>query len=173
MHMKIHSWYVTLGILGVSAAAASACTVTSTTSNPDDGGLGDASMSETDSGTDAGTTVPTPDSGTVVTEGGDGGITCEVDPNADACDSCATTKCCAAENQCQNVEATTDAGTTDCEEIFSCVQDCIAPPADSGVAAGTLADCTSTCMAGHSTLGVTDFGALSTCLVASCASQCQ
>ena len=166
MHMRIHSWYVTIGILGASALATGACTVTST-STGDDGGTDSATV-DTDTG------VPATDAATVVTESGaDGGIVCDIPSGADACDTCALTSCCNAENTCQTVEPTTDAGITDCEDIFSCVQDCLAPPADSGVDGGTFADCTSTCSASHTTQGVADFTALSTCLTTSCASQCE
>jgi hypothetical protein len=175
MHMKIHSWYLTLGIVGVSAAAVVACTSTTTINNGDDAGTTDDSgitATEPDSG-DTGTPATTDGSTTVVADSGDAGIVCDVPSGSDACDTCALTSCCSAENTCQTTEPANDAGTTDCEDIFSCVQDCLAPPGDSGVDAGTLDDCTTSCSAGHTTQGMTDFTALSTCLATNCATQCQ
>jgi hypothetical protein len=177
MHMRIHFWYLTLGIVGASAVALAGCTVNTTNNNgTGDGGNtddGTTGTSEPDSATDTGTATPTPEgSTTVVTDAGDGGLVCDIPSGADACDTCALTSCCAAENTCQS-ETANDAGTTDCEDIFSCVQDCLAPPPDAGVDGGTLSDCTTTCSAGHTTQGMTDFTGLSTCLASSCASQCQ
>jgi hypothetical protein len=99
-------------------------------------------------------------------------VICDVPDGSDACDMCALTSCCSEEDTCQS-EPGTDGGSTDCEDIFSCVQDCLAPPADSGVDAGTLSDCTTTCGAGHTATGVADFTMLSSCLAANCTSQCQ
>jgi hypothetical protein len=170
MHMRINSWYLTLGIVGLSTASVVACTSTTVNNGGtgDDASTADTGTPEADSGTDTGTT----DGSSVVTEGGDAGIVCDVPDGSDSCDTCALTSCCGAENACQS-EAANDSGTTDCEDIFSCVQDCLAPPADSGVDAGTLSDCASSCSASHTTQGTTDFGALSTCLASNCATQCQ
>jgi hypothetical protein len=174
MQMRITSWYVTLGIVGVSAIGVVACTSTTTVNNPGD----DASSSDdgtTSTEPDAGTTdtgTPATDgSSIVVVDGGDGGVVCDTTGVTDMCDLCALGMCCTQENTCQT-EAT-DGSTTECQDIFSCVQDCIAPPADSGVDAGTLDDCTTTCSASHSAGAVSDFSALSTCLATSCATQCQ
>jgi hypothetical protein len=177
MHMRIYSWSVALGIVGLSAAAAVGCSSSTTVNGGtgDDASTDDGSTTtpEPDSGTDTGTSTPVPDGSTVVTEGGDGGLVCDIPAGSDACDTCALTSCCDAENTCQTVEAANDAGSTDCIDIFSCVQDCLAPPVDSGVDAGSIDDCTTTCSAGHTTQGMTDFAALSTCLVTNCATQCQ
>ena len=179
MLMRINSWTVTLGIVGASAVAVVACTSTTTVNNTpgDDASTSDdgsTSTPEPDSATpDTGTVTPTPDSATTVADTGttvDAGVVCDVPDGSDACDTCAETSCCAAEVACQT-EAT-DAATTDCEDVFSCVQDCVAPPGDSGVDAGSLADCTTSCSAGHTTTGIADFGTLSTCLATSCSTSC-
>ncbi len=177
MRMRITSWYVTLGIVGASAIGAVACTSTTTVNNTgDDASTDDGSTTSTeDSGTtDTGTTPATDGSTLVVTDAaGDAGVVCDTTGITDMCDLCAAQSCCSEENQCQNVEATGDSGTTECEDVFSCVQDCLAPPADSGIDGGTLTDCSSTCSAGHSATATTDFTALSTCLASMCATQCQ
>ncbi len=175
MHMRIYSWSVALGIVGLSAAAAVGCSSSSTTgSTGDDASTEDAPTTpEPDAATDTGTTTPTPDGSTPVPDGGDAAVSCEIHAGSDACDTCALTSCCDAENTCQTVEPANDAGSTDCIDIFTCVQSCLAPPVDSGVDAGTIDDCTTLCSASYSTQAMTDFAALSTCLVTNCTSQCQ
>jgi hypothetical protein len=172
--MRIHSWFVTLGIVGVSAAAAGVgCSSSSSGSTPpvgDDASTTDAASTE-DTGAPADTGTGT-DGATIVSEAGDGGLVCDVPAGTDACDTCALTSCCGEETTCQS-EPANDAGSTDCADIFSCVQDCLTPPADSGVDGGTIDDCTTTCSAGHTTQGMTDFTALSSCLVTNCSTQCQ
>src|ERR1700722_20778881 len=72
MHMRIYSWSVALGIVGLSAAAAVGCSSSSTTgSTGDDASTEDAPTTtpEPDAATDTGTTAPTPDGSTAVTEG--------------------------------------------------------------------------------------------------------
>ena len=175
MRMRITSWYVTLGIVGASAIGVVACTSTTTVNNTGDDASTDdgATSAEPDTGTpDTGTPATDGPATVVPTDGGDGGIVCDTTGVTDTCDLCALQSCCDAENQCQNVEATGDAGTTECQDIFSCVQDCIVPPADSGVDAGDLSDCTTLCATGHGAQSMTDFTALSTCLATSCTTQC-
>jgi hypothetical protein len=166
--------YVTLGIIGASVISVAACTSNTTiNNNGDDGGTTGDSAATSD---DTGTTTPTPDGATVtpVDSGGDGAVVCDTSGTTDACELCSLQSCCAEENQCQNVEMTGDGGTTECQDIFLCVQDLITPPADSGVDAGmSLSDATTTCAAGHSSTATTDFNALSTCLTSKCATQCQ
>ena len=76
MRMRITSWYLTLGIVGLSTIAVSACTATvNGGSTGDDGGTDDSSTTSTeDSGTDTGT--PATDGSTIVTTdaSGDAGI---------------------------------------------------------------------------------------------------
>lgn len=165
-HMRINAWYATLGMVALSSITVMACTTTVGNAANDSGG--------TSTGDDAASEASTaaPDTGMTAPDGGDAGVTCEIPDGADGCDTCALTKCCVAEGACQN-ETRDDAGSTQCEDIFSCVQDCLAPPADSGVDGGTLADCASACSAGHTPQGQTDFAALSTCLASSCASSCK
>jgi hypothetical protein len=170
--------YATLGIIGASAIAVVACTSNTTINNgADDGGTTDAAASSDDAGGDTGTSTPTPDTGTppaTDSGGGDGGVVCDTAGQTDACALCALQMCCSAENQCQSVEPVGDGGTTECQDIFSCVQDLITPAADSGVDAGmSLSDATTSCSAGHSSTATTDFNALSACLTSMCATQCQ
>jgi hypothetical protein len=174
MRMRITSWSIILGIVGVSAIAVSACTATvNGGSTGDDGGTPtDDSSTSTDSGTDTGT--PGTDGSTIVVTdaSGDAGIVCDTTGITDTCDLCALNSCCQAEDTCQSEP--TDATTTDCQDIFTCVQDCIVPSADSGLDAGlSLDDCTSACSASHTTQGVADFAALSSCLATNCSTQCQ
>jgi hypothetical protein len=172
--MRIHSWFVTLGIVGLSATAAGVgCSSSSSggTTTPGDDASTDAGSPE-DTGTTVDTGAPGTDGSTVVSEGGDGGPVCDIPAGADTCDTCALTSCCSEETTCQ-AEPATDAGSTDCADIFSCVQDCLTPPADAGVDGGTIDDCTTSCSASHTAQGMTDFTALSGCLVTNCATQCQ
>jgi hypothetical protein len=176
MHMRFTSWYATLGIIGASAIAVVACTSNTTVNN--NGGTDDGGVTSDDSGStgDTGTTTPTPDGGGTVTPeaGGDGGVVCDTSGTTDACELCSLQSCCAEENQCQNGEPVDDAGMTECQGIFTCVQDLIAPPADSGVDAGTtFSDAATTCSMGHMANATADFNALSTCLTSKCSTQCQ
>ena len=158
-------------------AVVAACSSTTTVNNPtgDDASTTDGSTTtpEPDSAaaTDTGTVTPTDSSTAVADASADAALVCDIPDGSDACDSCVLTNCCAEETTCQD-EPANDAGSTDCVDIFSCVQDCIAPPADSGVDAGSLTDCSTACVAGHTTTGMTDFATLSACLVNSCSTMC-
>jgi hypothetical protein len=69
-------------------------------------------------------------------------------------------------------EPLNDAGTTDCAEIVSCYDDCVAPPADSGIAGMPPAVCTTECESGHDAQGIADFNALIGCGTVPCATEC-
>jgi hypothetical protein len=154
-------------VLAVVAAGDSACTIT------------------VDTGDDAGTVVPpgderdeaqveasTPEDDSATDDGG----TCAVgvDSGNAACDACVESSCCGALVACDGEPLDpAGAGTmTDCEEIIACYNDCIVPPAGSGEAPGSQADCTQLCSNGHTQQSATDFQSLQMCLATSCTSAC-
>ena len=163
--MKELVWSAGFVVLGAVVAGSSACTIT------------------VDSGDDAATVGPTgdddsgpqveasaPDDAGAVEAGGVCAI--GVDSGNASCDACIESSCCGALVACDG-EPIDDAGTmTDCEEISSCYNDCIVPPADSGVAPGTPGDCTQLCSTGHTQQGATDFEMLQMCIATSCTSSC-
>ena len=174
MHMRIHSWHLALGIVGVSAVAVVACTSTTTVN----GGSGD------DASTDAPTTTTEPDAGdaatppatdsstTVGTDAGEAGVVCDVPDGSDTCDTCALTSCCNEENTCQS-EPADDAGSTDCDRHLRLRQDCLAPRPTPASTPEALSDCATRARRTRRTQGTTDFTALSTCLATNCTSLCQ
>jgi hypothetical protein len=102
---------------------------------------------------------------------GEAGPTCDVPDGGTPCEACLAMNCCSQEMACQN-ETPNDAGSTDCLDILGCFNDCVSPPADSGVDAGSPTGCAAACQMGHTTQGQTDFGALLQCGAASCLTQC-
>jgi hypothetical protein len=164
--MRIHTWYA-LGIVAVSSATAIACSSSSPTpavNTNDDAGI-DSGATESDSGVDTGTA----DGATA--DGGDA-ATCVLPAGTDACTVCQIQSCCAEETAC-DTESADDAGNTDCDLLASCFNDCLEPPADSGVDGGTAESCQTACAASHTGQGVTDFMALSSCQAsAPCTSVC-
>jgi hypothetical protein len=165
--MRIQTWYA-LGIVAVSSATAIACSSSSTpvTTNGDEDSGVDSGATEPDSGVDTGTA----DSASTA-DGGDA-ATCVIPAGTDACTTCQIQSCCAQETAC-DTESTDDAGNTDCDLLASCYNDCIEPPADSGVDGGTADACQTACAASHTGQGVTDFMALSSCQAsAPCSSVC-
>jgi hypothetical protein len=171
MTMKKDGWKALVGVVGTAAlGASSACTITTGPYNPDaavyfgdDGSLGDT-------GSDAAVVADTglADAGA----GTDGAVTCTVPAGANSCETCVLQHCCS-ENQACTSGPMNDAGNTDCEDIAQCFNDCRHPPVDSGVAGDTIANCTTTCTAGHTAQGATSFQALETCTSQSCSFQCQ
>jgi hypothetical protein len=174
--------YVVPASLLAALLATSACTV-SVTNGPidgsvffDDGGPDSSSVVTPDSGTPD--VTATPDTGT---DGGvsptdatttDGAPVCTVPAGSGACDTCVLQSCCA-ENQACATGPMDDAGNTECENIASCFNDCRMPPADSGIAPDTIANCITTCSGGHTTADTTAFQALETCQQTNCGTQCQ
>jgi hypothetical protein len=187
--MKQLSWSLSLVIVGTIAAVDSACTVTVNSGddggNPANGTGSDATASDTgalpnEAGPDMGSSS---DGGSSIEDtgsGDDGGCSSSLvtgDGGNPSCDQCRTAACCTPLNACLG-EPLLDSGVTDCESLISCFNDCISPPADSGVAPGTLASCTMDCEGpdggdAHSAQAKMDFQALSTCIAnAMCASVC-
>jgi hypothetical protein len=166
--MRIQTLYA-LGIVAVSSATAIACSSSSTpppvvTTN-DDAGT-DSSTTEPDSGVDTGTV-----DGANTADGGDA-ATCVIPAGTDACTTCQIQSCCAEETAC-DTESADDAGNTDCDLLASCFNDCLEPPADSGVDGGTADACQTACAASHTGQGVADFMALASCQAsAPCTSVC-
>jgi hypothetical protein len=154
--MRIQTWYA-LGIVAVSGATAIACSSSSSpaVNNGDDAGI-DSGETESDSGIDTGAV-----DGANTADGGDA-ATCVIPAGTDDCTTCQIQSCCAQETACDS-ESTDDAGNTDCDSLASCYNDCIDPPADSGVDGGTAASCQTSCAASHTGQGVADFMALSMC----------
>jgi hypothetical protein len=178
MNMRIHSWCLTLGIVGVSAVAVVACTSTTTVNNgpgedastvPDDS----STTTEPDTGTtaDTGTTVPTPDGATTVTEAGDGGGTCVValDTGSADCDSC-TAACCTQLTTCATPDdaGVDDAGSSACLQLLGCIND-INASSDAGVDAGVGE---TTCDPSYTTDQQANAEAVLTCIRTNCATQC-
>lgn len=102
---------------------------------------------------------------------GDGGLSCQLPDGSDACTLCLAANCCREEVACNSEP--TDAGTTECEDIASCYNDCVSPPADSGIAPGTSMDCVTACFASHSAQAQSDFSAVKTCTATFCSTSCQ
>jgi hypothetical protein len=165
--MKRYGWYASLGIVATGALGGSAaCTVTTTSSTGDDSGIVTLPDASHDGGSTPDSGGGTPDSGTA-----DANF-CEPTDSSSSCETCLLQNCCAEEEKCGSEPVDDATGNTDCQDIASCFNDCIQPPPGSGVEAGTPADCTTTCVAGHTAQGTTDFKALATCGNTHCPTQC-
>jgi hypothetical protein len=174
MHMRIHSWYLTLGIVGVSAVAVVACTSTTTVNSTpgEDASTDDGSTTtpEPDSGLDTGTPA-TDGSTTVVPEAGDDAGTCAValDTGSADCDSC-TAQCCTQLTTCATPDdaGVDDAGSSACLQLLACIND-VNTSSDAGVDAGVGE---STCDPTYTADEQTNAEAVLTCIRTSCATQC-
>jgi hypothetical protein len=180
MHMRIHSWYLALGIVGVSAVAVAGCTVNTTNNN----GTGDAGddasttddattgTSEPDAATDTGTTPATDGSTPVVADAGDSGGSCAValDTGSADCDSCVATSCCTQLTSCDTPDdaGVNDAGASACEQLITCIND-FNTSTDAGVDAGAGE---SACNTAYTPTEVTTGAALLTCIRGTCGTQC-
>ncbi len=172
MPMRINTWYVTLGIVGVSVAAVVACSSTTTVNNPgtgDDAGA-DTGTPEVDAAADTGTTPP-PDTGTTpaADAGEDAAATCAValstgDPT---CDTCVATSCCTQLTGCDTPDdaGVDDAGFSACEQLLGCIND--VNSADGGTDGGAT-----TCDPTYSSGEQTSATAVLTCIESACATQC-
>ncbi|MDP9036337.1 MAG: hypothetical protein M3O50_16170 [Myxococcota bacterium] len=165
--MKSSSLRATLLLLPCMAVGTSACTVTV---GGDDGGTSAFDVATVDGATpEAASTADgnlPPDTGST----GDAEIKCTAAQGSNACTFCLAASCCREESACASEP--TDGGTTECQDIASCYNDCLAPPADSGVAAGTSMECETACFASHSSQAITDFSAVKACATASCGATC-
>jgi hypothetical protein len=157
--MKKYGWFASLGIVGAGAlSAGTGCTITSTSGPGDDSGIVYLPEGGSDAGSDA-------DSGAA-----DANF-CVPPDGSDSCTICLLQNCCAEEDRCAS-GTVDDAGNTDCQDLAGCFNDCIQPPADSGVSAGDAGSCIDICMAGHTAQGVADFKALEACGSGPCMAQC-
>ncbi len=100
----------------------------------------------------------------------DASITCKAPQGSNACTLCLAASCCRDESACASEP--TDGSTTECQDIASCYNDCVAPPADSGIGAGTATECATACFASHSAQAIADFSAVKACATASCGAAC-
>jgi hypothetical protein len=173
--MKNYAW---LGVIGMGALLAAACTVNNNNVTGNDSGEdsstadGSGSSSGGSSGGDTGT--PTPDTGT---GDGGGGCTLAISTGSMTCDTCAQAHCCAEVNTCDQAGdgGVDDAGMSKCEQLATspCVKDCVSPPPDSGVEAGSLMSCLSTCAgAGANPTDITNASNVLTCFATSCPTEC-
>jgi hypothetical protein len=132
--MTNKTWYLALGIAGVSFSfvGVQACTVTNSPLITD-GGVFDFDSGE-DSATNADSST-TPDSGTTADTGSGG---CGVSPQTGSatCDTCLETACCTQLETCFGTQADV---TPSCEMLVSCVQDI------ESTNGGNLADALDTC----------------------------
>jgi hypothetical protein len=164
--MKRYGWYASLGIVATGALGGStACTVTSTSSTGDDSGI----VYQNEAGNDGGGTS---DSGSTTDSSAADANFCAPTDGSSSCETCLLQNCCAEEDRCGSEPVDDATGNTDCQDIASCFNDCIQPPPGSGVEAGMPADCTTTCVAGHTAQGTSDFRALATCGNTHCPTQC-
>jgi hypothetical protein len=176
MHMRIHSWYLTLGIVGVSAVVVVGCTTTINNSGTgDDASTTDGSTGtpEPDAATDTGTTTPTPEgSTTVVADAGDAGGSCSValDTGSADCDSCVATSCCTQLTSCDTPDdaGVNDAGASACEQLISCIND-YNTSTDAGIDAGAGE---SACNMSYTASEQSTAEALLTCIRGTCGTQC-
>jgi hypothetical protein len=181
--MKKLFWSLPFVIVGAIGAADSACTLTIDNGGPatDDSGTGPEST-VVETGSDTSTTLDAAadmgsqqDSGAVAdSEGGTCAAT--IDTGNATCDQCLDMACCAQLTACVG-EPALDGSGTECLAIASCFNDCVSPPADSGVAPGTPAQCTIDCEGPdggtYSAQGRTDFQNLTGCATGpACASSC-
>jgi hypothetical protein len=169
--MRINTWYVTLGIVGVSVAAVVACSSTTTVNNPtgDDAGV-DTGTPEVDAAVDTGTT-PADTGTTPATDAGeDAPATCAVAlSTGDAtCDTCVATSCCTQLTGCDTPDdaGVDDAGFSACEQLLGCIND-FNTSADGGTDGGAAA-----CNSSYSSGEQTSATAVLTCIESSCATQC-
>lgn len=167
--MRIHSWFVTLGIVGVSAAAtAVGCSSSSSgTTTPGEDASADAASPE-DTGTATDTGTPGAD-GSVVSEAGDA-ATCSVALSTGSadCDTCAATSCCTQLTTCDAVDeaGADDAGFSQCEGLLACINDF--DSADAATDGGGEAACDPSYTADEQA----NAAAVFTCLRTTCATQC-
>jgi hypothetical protein len=163
--MKRYGWYASLGIVATGALGGSAaCTVTTTSSTGDDSGI----VTLPDASNDGG---GTPDSGSTTDSSSADANFCTPPAGANSCTICLLQNCCAEEDRCAS-GTVDDAGNTDCQDLAGCFNDCIQPPADSGVSAGDAGSCIDSCMASHTAQGIADFKALEACGSGPCMAQC-
>jgi hypothetical protein len=169
--MKLHSWSVVLGILGVSALAVAACSSSSSPATTTPGE--DASTPEPDSGTpDTGTIAPdASDGATVVSDAGDAG-SCSIglDTGDATCNTCVETSCC---TQLTTCDVTDDAGANDagfsaCEQLLACINDVNSTTDGGGEAGAGETACDGT----YEQSEQTNAEAVLTCIRTSCATQC-
>jgi hypothetical protein len=160
--MKKQSLYATLVPATLICVGISACTLTVSGGDVDGGLAADSATADGVGQSEAG---PTPT--------GDGGSLCTVPDGSDACVLCLAANCCLEETACSPPhEALDDSGTTECQQIQSCYNDCVRPPPDSGIAADTATSCLAACQGGHSSQGGADFQMLRACAATSCSAQC-
>jgi hypothetical protein len=92
-----------------------------------------------------------------------------------ACDQCLSTQCCNALVACDTPDSAgvNDAGASACEQLLSCILDCVAGNADAGVAPGTLSQCQMICDPIYTSTEQQSANAVLSCETSSCASMCQ
>jgi hypothetical protein len=135
--MRIIGLYAALGlgVLGVSAIAATGCSSTTTVDNGDDGGVTTEPDAETDAATPDDTGTATPDTGTMPDAAACGVATDTMNPT---CDTCLESQCCSSLEGCYGTDP--DAAETSCQMLVSCIQDY-----ETATDGGAFADALDTC----------------------------
>ncbi len=163
--MTKQSFYAMLVPATVICVETSACTLTVSGGDVDGGSAADSATADGTTGGGVGQSEAAPT--------GDGASLCTVPDGSEACLLCLAANCCLEESACSPpYEAIDDSGTTECQQIQSCYNDCVTPPPDSGIAADTPTNCLAACQGGHSSQAGADFQMLRACAVASCSARC-
>jgi hypothetical protein len=125
--------------------------------------------------TDGGTVTPTPDSGTSDTGSTDTdsgpAATCESKQQGDfinaTCQACLANSCCTELKGCFDLAGDADAGTVDCNEYSTCIDDCGTKPEAERDAC--YSDCDLTAAPGVQTA----YESITTCATTNCSAECQ
>jgi hypothetical protein len=107
----------------------------------------------------------------------DGGGCPLLNLGSSACNTCATQNCCSQASVCNQPDeaGVTEAGSSACGELATCVSACLVGNPEAGVDGGTLPGCLDSCNPSHiyNVTQVTNAQILLACLSNSCPTSCR